>query len=80
MEKRVIGSYLKTFSLSCGLELTGSVNIYREIYFYAIYAQNGTHFLYHNKINCIVLYYFELFCVFKVQDDYLKKKLHKIYN
>lgn len=42
MEKRVIGSYLKTFSLSCGLELTGSVNIYREI---CCYAQNDMHSL-----------------------------------
>lgn len=38
MEERVIGSYLKAFSLSCGLELTGSVNIYREIYYYVKYA------------------------------------------
>lgn len=31
MEKKVIRSYWKTFSLSCGLELTGSVNIYRDL-------------------------------------------------
>jgi len=67
LEKRVIGSYLKTFSLGCGLQLTGSVNIYREVYCYAIHVQNDTYFCTTIKVHRVVILFYTS-CVFKVEE------------